>query len=208
MFKQRILVATDGSELSDKAAATAVELAQALGAELVAFTALPTYPYAGIGESSGVAAEDYQARAGAEASDRLARVEERARRGSQLPHLHARGRRALPRDRRCRGQARLRADRDGVARPAWCSQPRARERNAARSHAYAPTGARRALMALARSRFRVLGAPGPAFFRLPRSAHLHRLRRSHAQGELDAGICPRSPGGRCGTPRRHAAGVG
>ena len=79
MFKQRILVATDGSELSDKAAATAVELAQALGAELVAFTALPTYPYAGIGESSGVAAEDYQARAGAEASDRLARVEERAR---------------------------------------------------------------------------------------------------------------------------------
>ena len=76
MFKGRILVATDGSELSGKAAATAVELARAVGADLVAFTALPAYPYAGIGESSGVAAADYQAQAGAEASDRLAQVEQ------------------------------------------------------------------------------------------------------------------------------------
>jgi nucleotide-binding universal stress UspA family protein len=79
MFNGRILVATDGSERSDRAVATAIELAQALGAELVAFTTLPAYPYAGIGESSGVAAEDYQARAGAEASDRLAQVQRRAR---------------------------------------------------------------------------------------------------------------------------------
>jgi len=79
MFNGRILVATDGSDLSDRAAGTAVELARALGAELVAFTALPVYPYSGIGESSGVAAGDYQARVGAEASDRLARVEQRAR---------------------------------------------------------------------------------------------------------------------------------
>ena len=76
MFKGRILVATDGSELSGKATATAVELARAVGADLVAFTALPAYPYAGIGESSGVAAADYQAQAGAEASDRLAQVEQ------------------------------------------------------------------------------------------------------------------------------------
>ena len=93
MFNGRILVATDGSALSDKAVATAVELAQALGAELVAFTTLPAYPYAGIGESSGVAAADYQARAGAEASDRLARVERlRARRRRRLPHVDARRR--------------------------------------------------------------------------------------------------------------------
>ena len=78
MFNGRILVATDGSPLSDKAVATAVELAQSLGAELVAFTALPVYPYSGIGESSGVAAADYQARVGAEASDRLARVQQLA----------------------------------------------------------------------------------------------------------------------------------
>ena len=79
MFNGRILVATDGSELSRKAVATAVELAGSLGAELVAFTSLPVYPYAGIGESSGVAAEDYQASAGAEASDRLAGAEQIAR---------------------------------------------------------------------------------------------------------------------------------
>ena len=78
MFNGRILVATDGSELSAKAVTAAVELAQALGAELVAFTALPAYPYSGIGESSGVAAGDHHARAGAEASDRLARVQSAA----------------------------------------------------------------------------------------------------------------------------------
>ncbi|MGZ9031348.1 MAG: universal stress protein [Burkholderiaceae bacterium] len=67
MFNVRILVATDGSALSDKAVAMAVNLARALRSELVAFTALPVYQYAGIGESSGVAAEDYHGRVGAEA---------------------------------------------------------------------------------------------------------------------------------------------
>jgi nucleotide-binding universal stress UspA family protein len=86
MFSGRILVATDGSELSAKAVKTAVELAGALGAELVAFTTLPVYPYAGIGESSGVAAEDYQARAGAEASDRLAHAERVAREAGVACH--------------------------------------------------------------------------------------------------------------------------
>lgn len=79
MFNGRILAATDGSELSDSAVAVAIELARAIGAELIAFTAVRAYPYAGIGESSGVAGEDHQARAGAEASDRLARVERSAR---------------------------------------------------------------------------------------------------------------------------------
>jgi nucleotide-binding universal stress UspA family protein len=79
MFNGRIMVATDGSELSDSAVTVAIELARAVGAELIAFTAVPAYPYAGIGESSGVAAGDHQARAGAEASDRLARVERSAR---------------------------------------------------------------------------------------------------------------------------------
>ena len=79
MFNGRILVATDGSELSDAAVTVAIELARAVGAELVAFTTLPVYPYAGIGESSGVAAGEHQARTGAEASDRLARVERSAR---------------------------------------------------------------------------------------------------------------------------------
>ena len=40
----RILVATDGSELSQKAVATAIDLAAACKAELVAFQAVPPYP--------------------------------------------------------------------------------------------------------------------------------------------------------------------
>jgi nucleotide-binding universal stress UspA family protein len=79
MFNGRILVATDGSERSVRAVSTAVDLARALGAELVAFTAVPAYPYSGIGESSGVAAGSHQARAGAQASERLAEVERVAR---------------------------------------------------------------------------------------------------------------------------------
>lgn len=79
MFNDRILVATDGSAVSSKAVAAAVELAGALGAELVAFTVLPVYPYSRIGESSGVAAASHQAQAGAEASERLAQVERIAR---------------------------------------------------------------------------------------------------------------------------------
>jgi nucleotide-binding universal stress UspA family protein len=74
MYNGRILVATDGSELSAKAVATAVALARATGCSLVAFTAMPVYPYAGIGESSGVAASDHQAKVGAAAAERLAVV--------------------------------------------------------------------------------------------------------------------------------------
>jgi len=43
MFK-RILVATDGSPLSKKAVASAIELATQNGAELVALTVVPRYP--------------------------------------------------------------------------------------------------------------------------------------------------------------------
>ena len=78
MFNGRILVATDGSTLSEKAVTVAVDLAKAVGAELVAFTAVPLYPYAGIGESSAIAGGEYDGRAGAEASARLAVVERRA----------------------------------------------------------------------------------------------------------------------------------
>lgn len=41
---QRILVATDGSQLSKKAVASATELAAATGAELVALNVVPRYP--------------------------------------------------------------------------------------------------------------------------------------------------------------------
>jgi nucleotide-binding universal stress UspA family protein len=41
---QRILVATDGSPLSKKAVASAIDLAAALGAELIALKVIPRYP--------------------------------------------------------------------------------------------------------------------------------------------------------------------
>jgi nucleotide-binding universal stress UspA family protein len=41
---QRILVATDGSPLSQKAVASAIELARLAGAELVALKVVPCYP--------------------------------------------------------------------------------------------------------------------------------------------------------------------
>lgn len=43
MYK-RILIATDGSELSEKAVASGISLAAALDAEIIAFTSIPRYP--------------------------------------------------------------------------------------------------------------------------------------------------------------------
>ena len=43
MYKN-ILIATDGSKLSDKAVAHAIDLAQALGSRITAFYAAPDYP--------------------------------------------------------------------------------------------------------------------------------------------------------------------
>jgi nucleotide-binding universal stress UspA family protein len=41
---QRILIATDGSELSEKAVSSGIALAAALDAEIVAYNAVPRYP--------------------------------------------------------------------------------------------------------------------------------------------------------------------
>ena len=78
MFNGKVLVATDGSPLSERAVATAAELAKKVGAVLTAVTVVEPYPYSGVGESSAVAGSDYQAKVGAEASARLARAKELA----------------------------------------------------------------------------------------------------------------------------------
>ena len=78
MFNGKVLVATDGSPLSERAVETAAELAKKVGAVLTAVTVVEPYPYSGVGESSAVAGSDYQARVGAEASARLARAKELA----------------------------------------------------------------------------------------------------------------------------------
>ena len=79
MFNGRVLVATDGSPLSERAVKIAAELAQSVGAQLTAVTVAAPYPYSALGESSAVAGADYQATVGAAASARLARASEIAR---------------------------------------------------------------------------------------------------------------------------------
>jgi nucleotide-binding universal stress UspA family protein len=79
MFNGRVLVATDGSPLSERAVKVAAELAGNVGAKLTAVTVAAPYPYSALGESSAIAGADYQATVGAEASARLARASEIAR---------------------------------------------------------------------------------------------------------------------------------
>jgi nucleotide-binding universal stress UspA family protein len=74
MFNGCVLVATDGSDLSERAVETAAQLAARVGARLLAVTVEAPYPFRGIGESSAVAGADYQAQVGADASERLARA--------------------------------------------------------------------------------------------------------------------------------------
>jgi len=79
MFR-KLLVATDGSALSRKAAEAAVDLARRSGAAVVGFTAVAEYPFVGVGQVAAGAYSEYQARAGAEANDHLAAVEAMATR--------------------------------------------------------------------------------------------------------------------------------
>jgi nucleotide-binding universal stress UspA family protein len=78
MFK-KILVATDGSELSKRAVATAVGLARSLGASLVGVTAVDAYPFSGVGQIDPASYSEFQAWASAQAFDRLAVLEAAAR---------------------------------------------------------------------------------------------------------------------------------
>ena len=58
MFNGRVLVATDGSPLSERAVKIAAELAQSVGAQLTAVTVAAPYPYSALGESSAIAGAD------------------------------------------------------------------------------------------------------------------------------------------------------
>ena len=75
---QRILIATDGSELSRRATSIAVELARSLGASVVGCAALPVYPYHGVGGEVAPAELTFQAQAAAEANRHLDDMERAA----------------------------------------------------------------------------------------------------------------------------------
>ena len=77
MFRS-IVVATDGTEPSERAVTLAAQLAVKHEAALTAVTVVEPYPYSAVGESSAIAGADHQASVGAQASARLARARELA----------------------------------------------------------------------------------------------------------------------------------
>jgi nucleotide-binding universal stress UspA family protein len=70
MFK-RILVPTDGTDLSLKAVATAAGLAQAFGAELVGVTVVEPYSYSGMSEYNPETPDAFETRNAQIATERL-----------------------------------------------------------------------------------------------------------------------------------------
>ena len=70
----RILVPTDGSSLSEKAAHTAAELAQRLGAQMLAFTVTEPYPYSPLGEAPPLLPQEFLAGEQRLAQERLSAV--------------------------------------------------------------------------------------------------------------------------------------
>jgi nucleotide-binding universal stress UspA family protein len=76
---QRILIATDGSERSQRAGVAGVELARKLGARVLGCAALRVYPYHGVGEAAPAEA-DFKAKAAAEGNRNLDVLEDVATR--------------------------------------------------------------------------------------------------------------------------------
>lgn len=75
----RMLVPTDGSELSLRAAQGAVDLAARIGARIVALTVVEPYAYASLSEYRPETIAEYEQRADQVARERLAAVENVAR---------------------------------------------------------------------------------------------------------------------------------
>jgi len=73
MFR-KILVPTDGSELSVSGALRAIPLAKMAGASLIAVFVQDTYPYTGIGEANVVGLQAYMAAARAEGQAAIERI--------------------------------------------------------------------------------------------------------------------------------------
>jgi nucleotide-binding universal stress UspA family protein len=79
MFK-RILVPTDGSDLSDKAIAAAIDLARTLKASVIGMTTLEPYSYSNLSEYRPETLDDYEARMDQAGAERLGRIADAAAR--------------------------------------------------------------------------------------------------------------------------------
>lgn len=84
MYK-RILVPTDGSEITAKAVQTAVAMARLFGARIDALTVKKPFDYAGISEMAPVSPSDFQATQNRLAEQRLASIVE-ACAAAGVPH--------------------------------------------------------------------------------------------------------------------------
>lgn len=89
MFKH-ILLATDGSEVSERAAQIAVDMARTHGARLTALYVVDPYPYLGIGESNPLGFQSYMAAAHEHATQAHARVAALCSQGGTPVALQAR----------------------------------------------------------------------------------------------------------------------
>jgi len=77
MFK-RILVPTDGSDLSNKAIAAAIDLAKTLKAAVVGMTTLEPYSYSNLSEYRPETLDDYESRMDVVGAERLAKLADMA----------------------------------------------------------------------------------------------------------------------------------
>lgn len=77
----KILVPTDGSELSEKAIQGAVQLAKQLGSRIVGLTVVEPYSYASLSEYRPESFEDFEVRTQKIAQERLGKFEAAAKAG-------------------------------------------------------------------------------------------------------------------------------
>ncbi len=89
MFKN-ILVATDGSDISARAATMAVSLARTHGAKITAVYVMEPYPYIGIGEANPFGMQAYAAAAQKLAADAHMAIEKLCTEGGSPVTLEAR----------------------------------------------------------------------------------------------------------------------
>lgn len=75
----RILLPTDGSDLSAKAVAGAIEIAAKLGASIVGMTVIEPYSYSSLSEYRPESFDEYEARMEKAAQERLASLESAAK---------------------------------------------------------------------------------------------------------------------------------
>ena len=76
---RKILLPTDGSELSTKAIAGALDIAARLGASIVGMTVIEPYSYSSLSEYRPESFDDYEARMEMAARERLAALESAAK---------------------------------------------------------------------------------------------------------------------------------